>query len=176
MQDAGLEFYPIGGDPAQLMAYMVKNPGLIPGMKTLREGEIKQKRAMIAGMLDGCWKSCIEPEPHSGVPFVAQAIIANPVSFAHLHCAQVLSIPVHLMFTMPWTSTRAFPHPLANIKDAKHEPRTANYHSYSMVEWMTWQGIGDVVNKWRKSMDLDAIPTSEGKQINRRPMTLDQGA
>lgn len=36
VRNAGLEFYPIGGDPADLMAYMVKNPGLIPKMKTLR--------------------------------------------------------------------------------------------------------------------------------------------
>ena len=95
---------------------------------------------MIAEMLDGCWKSCIERDPDSLMPFVAQAIIANPVSFARLHCAQALSIPVHLMFTMPWTSTRAFPHPLANVKTAKQEPRLANYLSYAMMEWMTWQG------------------------------------
>lgn len=119
---------------------MVKNPGLIPGMKTLREGEIQRKRAMITEMLKGCWKSCIEPDPKTNAPFVAQAIIANPVSFAHIHCAQVLSIPVHLMFTMPWTSTRAFPHPLANIKNSRHDPTLTNYLSYGMMEWMTWQG------------------------------------
>lgn len=119
--------------------YMVKNPGLIPGMKTLRKGDIQRKRAMIAEMLDGCWKSCIEPDQQSLTPFVAQAIIANPVSFAHIHCAEILGIPVHLMFTMPWTNTRSFPHPLANIKSSDHEPRLVNYLSYSMVEWMTWQ-------------------------------------
>lgn len=27
---SSLEFYPIGGDPSDLMAYMVKNPGLYP--------------------------------------------------------------------------------------------------------------------------------------------------
>ncbi|KAH8746925.1 hypothetical protein F5883DRAFT_584931 [Diaporthe sp. PMI_573] len=37
---SNLEFYPIGGDPAELMAYMVKNPGLLPGMKTLLSGQI----------------------------------------------------------------------------------------------------------------------------------------
>jgi hypothetical protein len=31
--------------------------------------------------------------------FVADAIIANPPSFAHLHCAEKLGIPLHLMFT-----------------------------------------------------------------------------
>lgn len=128
---------------------MVKNPGLIPGMKTLREGEIQRKRAMMAEILDGCWKSCIEPDPQSHSPFVAQAIIANPVSFAHLHCAQALAIPVHLMFTMPWTSTRAFSHPLANIKDSKQEPRLANYLSYGMVEWMTWQGCVLTESPWK---------------------------
>ena len=119
---------------------MVKNPGLIPGMKTLRKGDIQRKRMMIAEMLEGCWKSCIEPDQQSLKPFLAQAIIANPVSFAHIHCAEILSIPVHLMFTMPWTNTRSFPHPLANIKASDHEPHLANYLSYSVVEWMTWQG------------------------------------
>jgi hypothetical protein len=32
-------------------------------------------------------------------PFVAHAIIANPPSFAHIHCAEKLGIPLHLMFT-----------------------------------------------------------------------------
>lgn len=136
----GLEFYPIGGDPEELMAYMVKNPGLIPSMKSLKQGEIQRKRLMVAEMLQGCWNSCIEPDPKSGAPFVADAIIANPPSFAHVHCAQALGIPVHLMFTMPWSNTRAFPHPLANLKHAGKDLTTANYISYSVVEWMTWQG------------------------------------
>jgi sterol 3beta-glucosyltransferase len=33
------------------------------------------------------------------VPFVADAIIANPPSFAHIHCAEKLRIPLHIMFT-----------------------------------------------------------------------------
>ncbi|RYP35088.1 hypothetical protein DL767_003993 [Monosporascus sp. MG133] len=164
VRKAGLEFYPIGGDPADLMAYMVKNPGLIPKMKTLREGEIQKKRKMVAEMLDGCWKSCIEPDPVSGRSFVAEAIIANPPSFAHIHCSQALGVPLHLMFTMPWTSTSAFPHPLANIKmGGSHSPAgIANYVSYSAVEFMTWQGLGDLVNSWRKTLGLEAVPSTEG--------------
>ncbi|CAG8060119.1 unnamed protein product [Penicillium olsonii] len=160
--DSGLEFYPIGGDPSELMAYMVKNPGLIPGMKTLRSGEIQRKRAMVGEMLNGCWDSCIRDDPLSKVPFVADAIIANPPSFAHIHCAQALSIPLHLMFTMPWSSTRAFPHPLANLKYSNTEPKIANYLSYGIVEWMTWQGLGDVINDWRAKLDLEPIPATEG--------------
>lgn len=140
VESHGLEFYPIGGDPEELMAYMVKNPGLIPSMKSLRQGDIQQKRAMVAQMLTGCWESCIQPDPISGIPFVADAIIANPPSFGHVHCAQALGIPVHLMFTMPWTNTRAFPHPLANLKNGGSDSKLGNYTSYSVVEWLTWQG------------------------------------
>ncbi|CAG8237173.1 unnamed protein product [Penicillium salamii] len=162
---SGLEFFPIGGDPSELMAYMVKNPGLIPQMKSLRDGEIQKKRAMVAEMLTGCWESCIGDDPKSGAPFVADAIIANPPSFAHVHCAQALSIPVHMMFTMPWSSTRAFPHPLANLKYSNTEPKIANFVSYGIVEWMTWQGLGDVINDWRATLDLEPVPATEGPSL-----------
>ncbi|CAI7644449.1 unnamed protein product [Penicillium bialowiezense] len=165
VRDAHLEFYPIGGDPSELMAYMVKNPGLIPRMKSLQGGEIQKKRAMIAEMLRGCWNSCIADDLVTHAPFVADAIIANPPSFAHIHCAQALSIPVHLMFTMPWSSTKSFPHPLANLKYSTTEPKVANYISYSIVEWMTWQGLGDLINEWRYSLDLEPIPVTEGPNL-----------
>ncbi|KAJ6562455.1 hypothetical protein B0H19DRAFT_1069079 [Mycena capillaripes] len=162
VRTSGLEFYPIGGDPAQLMAYMVKNPGLIPSMKSLRRGDIQHKRAMVLEMLEGCWRSCVEPDIVSHSPFVADAIIANPPSFAHVHCAQALNIPVHLMFTMPWTSTRAFAHPLANLKNSNTDPGMANYISYGVVEFLTWHALGDLINKWRHSLDLEPVPISEG--------------
>lgn len=119
---------------------MVKNPGLLPKMKTLRQGEIVRKRKMISEMLHGCWRSCIDPDPKTQAPFVANAIIANPVSFAHIHCAQALSVPLHMMFTMPWSPTRAFPHPLANIRNSLTHPKIANYLSYCLVQALTCQG------------------------------------
>ncbi|GLA18821.1 hypothetical protein AnigIFM62618_006475 [Aspergillus niger] len=168
VQESGLEFYPIGGDPSQLMAYMVKNPGLIPRMSSLREGEISKKQHMMAEVLHGCWHSCIASDPTTQVPFVADAIIANPPSFAHVHCAQALGIPVHLMFTMPWSATRAFPHPLANLKNAAANQDWVNNVSYGVVDWLSWQGLGDVINQWRKQdLDLEPIPMSEGPFLLR---------
>ncbi|CEF79773.1 unnamed protein product [Fusarium graminearum] len=162
--ESGLEFYPIGGDPTELMAYMVKNPGLIPSIKSLRAGDIQKKRLMIAEMLEGCWRSCKEPDPLNQQPFVADAIIANPPSFAHVHCAQALGIPLHLMFTMPWSGTKYFCHPLANINanNSGISTAVANQISFMAVEWMTWQGLGDIINTWRQSLDLEDIPFSEG--------------
>lgn len=119
---------------------MVKNPGLIPSMESLRGGDIGRKRKMMYEMLRGCWKSCVEPDLVSRRPFVADVIIANPPSFAHVHCAEALGVPLHMMFTMPWSATRAFPHPLANINGKNMNPRTSNYLSYGVVDLMTWQG------------------------------------
>lgn len=95
--EAGLEFFSIGGDPEQLMAFMVQNPSLIPAFSTIRSGAIQRRRREMREIIDGCWKSCFESG--DGHPFVANAIIANPPSLAHIHCAQRLGIPLHIMFT-----------------------------------------------------------------------------
>ncbi|KAG7118602.1 Sterol 3-beta-glucosyltransferase UGT80A2 like protein [Verticillium longisporum] len=84
VQSAGLEFFPVGGDPSELMAYMVKNPGLIPSMGSIRAGDIQAKRKMVAEMLDGFWRSCIDADPETGAPFVADAIVANPPGLGDL--------------------------------------------------------------------------------------------
>ncbi|KAF2629175.1 glycosyltransferase family 1 protein [Macroventuria anomochaeta] len=163
VKKSNLGFYPIGGESKELMAYMVKNPRLIPTVKSLREGDIKKKRVMITEILKRCWKSCVEADVDSQEPFVADAIIANPPSFAHIHCAQALGVPLHMMFTMPWSSTKAFPHPLANIKVGEIDPALVNYASYGIVEFLTWQGLGDVINKFRRdTLDLEPVPTSVG--------------
>ncbi|CAH0057202.1 unnamed protein product [Clonostachys solani] len=167
VRESNLEFYPIGGNPAELMSYMVKNPGLIPSMKSLGAGEIQQKRWMVQEMLEKFWHSCLRPDTLTGLPFVADAIIANPPSFAHVHCAQALGIPVHLMFTMPWSSTRAFPHPLANLKNVGSDPRVENYISYGIVEWLTWQGLGDLINKWRRSIDLEEVAMFDAPMLTQ---------
>ena len=125
VEENDLEFFSIGGDPAELMAFMVKNPGLMPGFETLRSGDVGRRRKGMYEMLKGCWRSCFEAgdglgvqpsddytedyaSSHSGSsiggnptarPFVADAIIANPPSFAHVHCAEKLGVPLHLMFT-----------------------------------------------------------------------------
>lgn len=58
-KDCGLEFFSIGGNPAELMAFMVKNPGLIPNLDTIKEGEIGRRRAQMYEMFCGMWRACI---------------------------------------------------------------------------------------------------------------------
>ncbi|KAJ9490101.1 hypothetical protein VN97_g3169 [Penicillium thymicola] len=163
--EAGLELYPIGGDPADLMSYMVKNPGLISSLDSVREGDIQKKQLMMAEILHGCWQSCLMPDLITNSPFVANAIIANPPSFAHVHCAQALGIPFHLMFTMPWSPTTVFLHPLANLKNIPSDQAWLNRVSYGVVDWLSWQGVG-VINDWRKhELELEPISLSDGPFI-----------
>lgn len=170
-KDSGLEFFSVGGDPSELMAFMVKNPGMIPKLETVKAGDIGRRRSAMAEMFDGFWRACISATDNEKdtqnirmmgerAPFVADAIIANPPSFAHIHCAEALGIPLHLMFTFPYTPTQAFPHPLATIKKSNVDPGYTNFMSYPLVEMMVWQGLGDLVNNFRvKTLGLDPVST-----------------
>ncbi|KAL8990589.1 MAG: hypothetical protein Q9169_008086 [Polycauliona sp. 2 TL-2023] len=170
-QDSGLEFFSVGGDPAELMAFMVKNPGLIPSLSTVKAGEIGRKRDSMFEMFQGFWRACInatdeENDPANRTmmeaknPFIADAIIANPPSFAHVHCAERLGVPLHLMFTFPYSPTQQFPHPLANIKKTNVDTNYTNFMSYPLVEMMTWQGLGDLVNRFRvHTLGLEPVST-----------------
>jgi UDP:flavonoid glycosyltransferase YjiC (YdhE family) len=182
-KDSGLEFFSVGGDPSELMAFMVKNPGMIPTLETVKAGDIGRRRAAMAEMFQGFWRACIDVSDDDGGgrdaknasppsksrkkktrgardPFVADAIIANPPSFAHIHCAEALGIPLHLMFTFPYTPTQEFPHPLASIKRSNVDPGYTNFISYPLVEMMVWQGLGDLVNEFRvRTLALDPVST-----------------
>lgn len=94
------------------------------------------------------------------LPFIADAIIANPPCFAHVHCAEKLGVPLHLMFTFPYSPTATMPHPLANIQNSNVGREYTNAISYPMIEMMTWQGLGDLVNRFReKTLGLEPVAT-----------------
>ncbi|KAL2844170.1 hypothetical protein BJY01DRAFT_215226 [Aspergillus pseudoustus] len=187
VQDANLEFFNIGGDPAELMAFMVKNPGLLPDMRTIRSGAIRKRRREMRDIFSGCWRSCFEMGDGTGIehhvasdpwseevdyrhlPFVADVVIANPPSFAHISCAEKLGVPLNLMFTMPWSATQAFPHPLANIHSKNTKPSVANFASYAIVEIMLWEGLGDLINRFRKrELGLDPLDALRAPGIAHR--------
>lgn len=170
-EDIGLEFFSIGGDPSELMAFMVKNPGLIPSLETIKAGEISKRRESMYEMFEGFWRACINSTDDetdvanlkmlgSRTPFIADAIIANPPSFAHFCCAERLGIPLHLVFTFPYSPTQSFPHPLANIKSTNVDQSYTNYMSYPLVDLVTWQGLGDLVNRFRvQTLGIEPVST-----------------
>ncbi|KAG5071597.1 hypothetical protein JHK86_006808 [Glycine max] len=152
---AGLEFYPLGGDPKVLAGYMVKNKGFLPSGPS----EIPIQRNQMKEIINSLLPACKEPDIDSGVPFKADAIIANPPAYGHTHVAEALKIPIHIFFTMPWTPTTEFPHPLSRVK------QQAGYRlSYQIVDSLIWLGIRDMINDLRK------------KKLKLRPVTYLSGS
>ncbi|KAG7425612.1 Sterol 3-beta-glucosyltransferase UGT80A2 [Fusarium oxysporum f. sp. raphani] len=162
----GVEFFSIRGDPEALMAYMVKNPGLIPSRESFKGGEVGKRRREMAEIINGAWRSCIEAGDGMGERvtaanvqcaedlFIADVIIANPPSMAHIHCAEKLSIPLHMVFTMPWSPTKAFPHPLAAMSYGDADARG---------------NLGDLINKFRtQTLHLDPVSPMWGYQLLSR--------
>ncbi|KAK8555564.1 hypothetical protein V6N13_046092 [Hibiscus sabdariffa] len=152
---AGLEFYPLGGDPKVLAGYMVKNKGFLPSGPS----EIPIQRKQIKDIIYSLLPACKDPDPDSGIPFKADAIISNPPAYGHTHVAEALKVPIHIFFTMPWTPTSEFPHPLSRVK------QPAGYRlSYQIVDSMIWLGIRDMINDLRK------------KKLKLRPVTYLSGS
>lgn len=162
---AGIEFFPLAADPRELIAYMVRTGGrILPTKLEQIRDDVPRKREMIAEILESTWQACIARDPETpGAPsFRAEAIIANPPCFGHIHVAEALHVPLHMVFTMPWTPTTAFPHPLANLGAGEHRP-VENWLSFLTIDFLTWAGSADLVNRFReKSLGLEPILLGEG--------------
>ncbi|KAL6639462.1 hypothetical protein ACP70R_023192 [Stipagrostis hirtigluma subsp. patula] len=78
---AGLEFYPLGGDPKILAGYMVKNKGFLPATPS----EIPIQRKQIRDIIFSLLPACKDPDIDTGVSFCAEAIIANPAAYSQSH-------------------------------------------------------------------------------------------
>uniref|UniRef100_I1QA62 sterol 3beta-glucosyltransferase n=3 Tax=Oryza glaberrima TaxID=4538 RepID=I1QA62_ORYGL len=138
---AGLDFYPLGGDPKLLAGYMVKNKGFLPATPS----EIPIQRKEIKEIIFSLLPACKDPDTDTGAPFNVDAIIANPAAYGHVHVAEALKVPIHIIFTMPWTPTCEFPHPFSRVK------QPAGYRlSYQIVDSFVWLGIRDIINDFRK--------------------------
>ncbi len=77
---------------------MVKTAGrLIPDLLSEEErNQLPEKMQMLRDITFSTWPACTQPDPEdpAQTPFVAEAIISNPVSYGHFHCAEALAIPL----------------------------------------------------------------------------------
>ncbi|XP_050269380.1 sterol 3-beta-glucosyltransferase UGT80B1 isoform X2 [Quercus robur] len=121
VKSAGVEFYPLGGDPRVLAGYMARNKGFIPS----GPGEISIQRKQLKAIIESLLPACTEPDLETGLPFRAQSIIANPPAYGR--------------------PTYEFPHPLARV------PQSAGYWlSYIVVDLLIWWGMRGYINDFRK--------------------------
>lgn len=143
VQSHGVEFYPLGGDPRIMAEYLARNKAFFLSAPA----QINIQRRQLRDVINSLLPACTEPDLETGAPFKAQAIIANPPAYGHAHVAEALGVPLHIFFTMPWTPTHEFPHPMARV------PQSAAYRlSYILVDLIIWLGIRGFINDFRKRM------------------------
>ncbi|KAF1771890.1 Glycosyltransferase family 28, N-terminal domain [Phytophthora cactorum] len=126
----GVEFYPLGGDPKELAAYMK---------------DVPRQMQILEDILMSTWPAVSAPDPD------AQAIISNPVTYGHIHVAEKLGVPLHIMFPQPWVPTVAFPHPMSNLP-YQDKPQKRNYLSYKLVDLLMWETTERIVNTFRSNV------------------------
>ncbi|KAJ5088721.1 hypothetical protein N7456_012337 [Penicillium angulare] len=153
----GMEFFSISNDPQHPIA--TNDSGFIPGLNSSDRSEVQQSRRMLLHSLKQCWNACRYSESREGKPFSIDVIIATPLAHAHIHCAERLSIPLHIMSTSPWTPTRQFAHPLAQLESGSEiDSHIQNYLSYILVEDSIQHEIHRVVDHFRQA--VLGLPTS----------------
>lgn len=168
VEGAGLEFYPLAGDPHELMDYMVRTGGrIVPTRIDQLVEDVPRKREIVGEILASTWRACTRPDPgRAGArPFTADLIVANPPSYGHIHCAEALHVPLHMVFTMPWTPTRMFPHPMTRLDQGGSHP-VLNVLSYSVVNTLMWAGVADLVNEFREeTLGLEPLDLAHGTSL-----------
>ncbi|KAJ5359172.1 uncharacterized protein N7496_011585 [Penicillium cataractarum] len=164
----GLEFFSASSDPEHPIAK--QDSGLMPGLSSPNKTEIRRNSKMLLDSLKACWIACTHPGRWKERPFLADAIIATPLAHAHIHCAERLSIPLHIMSTTPWTPTKSFAHPLAQIRlNDGVDRETQNYLSHILIEDTVWHEIYYVVDHFRRSiLGLPQIPLEDSAGLLRR--------
>lgn len=102
MKEKSIEFYPLGGDPKKFAEWAVTLEGLLLPDTYEKAALVPDQSAMLEEVLVSTWPACTQPDPlggepleeggerQPGRPFVADAIISNPLPVGHIHCAEAL--------------------------------------------------------------------------------------
>ena len=155
------DFYPLAGDARKLSQWMVQTGGTVLGeARPSNLSAIPEKTQMTQDIIKSTWPAATEPSPDDidQRPFEADAIIANPPVFGHIHVSEALGIPLHIMFPQPWYyGTREYPHPCIGLPYDK-PPNDANYHSYAGFEGVAWSSMDMMMNRWRRQkLDIPVV-------------------
>ncbi|KAL0091342.1 UDP-Glycosyltransferase/glycogen phosphorylase [Phycomyces blakesleeanus] len=137
IEEHGIEFRSIGGDPGELMRICVENSFF--SVNFVREG-LRLFKVWINELLELTWKACQGTE----------MIIESPSAMVGVHMAEKLRVPYFRAFPMPMTRTRSFPHPFATPNSPKG--RLYNDMTYVLFDHAVWRAIAKRTNDFRQQV------------------------
>ncbi|CAO1601118.1 hypothetical protein XANCAGTX0491_004782 [Xanthoria calcicola] len=157
VERAGMEFYSVGGNPTEFARAFTENPNIL---QSVSNGSLSDMRNRFRTMLDSYWSSSFDnvTQGYSGekaeklgqCPFVADSIISNTPTLAHVHCAEKLGIPLLLVSIQPTIPTGDFPHVFALTRPVFKPGNLCNHLSYLAVELINWLALGSHLNHLRE--------------------------
>ncbi|KAL1529024.1 hypothetical protein AB1Y20_010344 [Prymnesium parvum] len=175
VEACGVDFFPLAGEPKLLSSWMVESEGrVVPNFFSRRERRtILPKVRMVRQITRSTWPACTQPSPRGA--FVADAIISNPVSYGHIHCAEALGVPLHMMFPQPWSPTSAFPHPYSifhpssiarkptsrRVRARTRAHALINRFTFRYIDAIMWVALATNINSFRRSLGLRPLRVTD---------------
>lgn len=147
IEEHGIEFRSIGGDPGELMRICVENNFF--SVNFVVEG-LRLFKDWIDELLTLSWKAVQGTD----------VILESPSAMIGVHMAEALRVPYFRSFPMPMTRTRSFPHPFATPNNPKG--RLYNDMTYVLFDHAVWRAIAARTNAFRQKV-LGLLPTSYEK-------------
>ncbi|CAO3582891.1 unnamed protein product [Absidia cylindrospora] len=144
VENHGIEFRCIGGDPGELMRLCIENNFL--SFSFIKSG-YKLFYTWFNTLLESSWDAVQGTD----------VLIESPSSMVGVHMAESLEIPYFRSMPFPWTKTTKFPHPFAVSNLAGG--RIYNDMTYLMIDMALWAGTSKPINRFRREK-LGLAPTS----------------
>jgi sterol 3beta-glucosyltransferase len=139
VENNGIAFREVGGDPGELMKLSVDNNKMLFSPQFYREAIGKFRHwldELLRGIMETCWD--------------ADLIIESPSTFGGIHVAEAVGCYYMRAFTMPWTKTSDYPQAFS-VPSTDLGPQY-NAMSYAMFDQVLWLASSGQVNRWRKNM------------------------
>ncbi|CAK4613868.1 unnamed protein product [Aphanomyces euteiches] len=135
----GLEYAPLDGNPTTAqdrLATLSHWQSLFPPKKT-SDTPWNNDDAFAAST----WRAVKSQD------FRADMIVSHPDVMLHVHLAERLGVPLHLLSGTPYSPTADMPHPLVEV--IAHDDKHTNWFSYLQVHSFAWNHFRHATNKFR---------------------------
>ncbi|KAK1311087.1 Sterol 3-beta-glucosyltransferase UGT80B1 [Acorus calamus] len=161
VKSAGIDFYPLGGDPRILAGYMARNKGFLPS----GPAEISIQRKQLKAIIDSLLSACTEPDMDSGVSFKAQAIIANPPAYAFVSDCGLNNLVGHKGIHQRLQKKKLKLSPIAYFStyhgSISHLPTGYMWSSHLVPKPRDWGSLVDVVGYCFLNLGMKYQPKEE---------------